>query len=99
MWVLGGRTSRVTISRPSDTKPLTLLIHTGLEPNRVTIGMRGWRETLALEAAAPKEITLPDSTRRLLTLDLHAEAGFNPRTYDAKSEDTRYLGAWVEVKQ
>jgi hypothetical protein len=97
--VLGGRTSRVTISRATDATPLTLRIHTGLEPNRVTISMRGWQETLTLDAASPTEMTLPDSNRRLLTIAVHAESGFYPRTYEPKSEDTRYLGAWVEVKE
>jgi hypothetical protein len=99
LWVLGGRTSRVTLSRPTDAGALTLRIHTGLEPNRVTISMRGWQETLTLDAAAPKEITLPDSDRRLLTIEVHAESGFSPRTYEPKSQDLRYLGAWVEVAE
>ena len=98
-WVLGGRTSQVTISRPTDAAPLRLRIHTGLEPNRVTVSMRGWQETMKLDAAAPQEITLPDSNRRLLTIAVHPESGFYPHTYDPKSADVRFLGAWVEVVQ
>jgi hypothetical protein len=65
----------------------------------VAIGMRGWSETLTLVAKAPQEITLPDSNRRLVTVEVHPERGFSPREYDPNSLDPRYLGAWVEVVQ
>jgi hypothetical protein len=96
-WVLGGRRARFTVVRSQATTPLVLRLHSGLEPNRVTIHMRGWQQTLTLEAAAPQMITLPDSHQPLLTLDVQPEDGFSPRDYDATSRDPRFLGAWVEV--
>jgi hypothetical protein len=98
-WVLGGERARVTIVRESDETPLVLRVHSGLEPNDVTISMRGWHETLTLDAAAPQTITLPDSNRRLLTIDVHSESGFSPTNYHPDSRDFRFLGAWVEFVQ
>jgi len=98
-WVLGGETARVTMVRDSETGPLTLRVHSGSEPNRVTLRMRGWDATLNLQATLPQDIRLPDSTRRLITIAVHSDKGFSPRQYDPKSDDPRNLGAWVEVVQ
>ncbi len=98
-WVLGSEVARVTFVREDETQPLVLRVHSGSEPNRVTIGRRGWSETLTLVAKAPQDITLPDSNRKLVTVDVHPEKGFSPRRYDPNSLDPRYLGAWVEVVQ
>jgi hypothetical protein len=96
-WVLGGERARFTVARDRVTTPLVLRVHSGLEPNRVTISMRGWEETLTLDAAVPQTITLPDSSQSLLTLDVRPEDGFSPRDHDTGSRDLRFLGAWVEL--
>ena len=96
-WVLGGETARATFVRDQYDQPLVLRVHSGHEPNRVRISMRGWSETLTLDARAPQDIGLPDSNRRLVTVDVHPEEGFNPREYTPDSLDRRYLGAWVEI--
>jgi hypothetical protein len=96
-WVLGDHDARVTLVRESGDAPLVLRVHSGLQPNRVTIAMRGWQETLGLHPRAPQDITLPDSARRVVTVDIHPETGFHPRDLDPASRDPRFLGAWVEV--
>jgi hypothetical protein len=95
-WVLGRETAKLTIVRATDQTPLTLRLHSGPEPNRVRIAMRGWQQTLQLAAHTPQEITLPDSNRRLVTIDVHPEDGFSPGQY-SPSNDARFLGAWVEI--
>ena len=96
-WVLGGQTARVTFAREAHDVPLTLRLHSGFKANRVQVSSRGWRETLYLNARTPQDLTLPDSERRVITVDLRAEDGFHPRDYDATSADSRFLGAWVEI--
>jgi hypothetical protein len=96
-WVLGNRRSRVTFAHATDESPLVLRVHSGLKANRVTISMRGWQETLKLFARAPQEITLPDSTRRIVTIEIHPADGFYPRDFDPSAPDLRFLGAWVEI--
>jgi hypothetical protein len=96
-WVLGGRRARFTIIRDHASAPLVLRVHSGPEPNRVTISMRGWDETVALAAAMPQAITLPDSNHALLTIDVYPEDGFRPADHEPGSRDPRYLGAWVEI--
>jgi hypothetical protein len=95
-WVLGRETAKLTIVRPAHDAPLTLSLHSGPEPNRVRIAMRGWQQTLQLAGQTPQEITLPDSNRRVVTIDVHPEDGFSPGQY-AQSNDARFLGAWVEI--
>jgi hypothetical protein len=96
-WVLGGQTTRVTFARDAHRTPLTLRIHSGLKPNRVVLSSRGWQETVYLNARMPQAITLPDSERRVVTVDIRAEDGFRPRDFDPASPDPRFLGAWVDV--
>ena len=96
-WVLGGQTARVTFARDAHNTPLTLRIHSGLKANRVVLSSRGWQETLYLNARTPQDITLPDSDRRVVTVDIRAEDGFKPRDFDPASPDPRFLGAWVQV--
>jgi hypothetical protein len=96
-WVFGGQTARVSFARDAHDAPLTLRVHSGLKPNRVLLSSRGWQETLYLNARTPHEITLPDSDRRVVTLDIRAEDGFRPRDFDPASPDPRLLGVWVEV--
>lgn len=96
-WVWGNRTTRVTFARTTDRSPLVLRVHSGFKPNRVTMSMRGWKETLKLFARAPQDITLPDSDRRVVTLEIHSAEGFYPRDFDSSSPDPRFLGVWVEI--
>jgi hypothetical protein len=96
-WVFGGETAKFSVVRGDNQQSLSLRIHTGPEPNRVTISMRGWHETLPLDPITPRIVTLPDSNHRLLTIDIHPESGFTPQKYDPRSDDTRFLGVWVEV--
>ena len=96
-WVLGNRRSRVTFAHATGESPLVLRVHSGLKANRVTISMRGWQETLKLFARAPQEITLPDSTRRIVTIEIRPADGFYPRDFDPSAPDLRFLGAWVEI--
>ncbi len=95
-WVLGRETAKLTIVRATDHAPLTLRLHSGPKPNRVRIAMRGWQQTLEFVPQTPQEITLPDSNRRVVTIDVHPEDGFSPGQY-SQSNDARFLGAWVEI--
>ena len=95
-WVIGGSTARVTFARDAHDTPLVLRIHSGLKPNRVLVSSRGWQETMYLNARTPQDITLPDSERRVVTVDIRAEDGFRPRDFDPASPDPRFLGAWVQ---
>jgi hypothetical protein len=96
-WVLGQQRSRVTVARGDGSGPLVLRVHSGTRANRVTFSMRGWQHTLTLEPGAPQPLTVPDSERRLLTLDISPEDGFRPIDSDSSSRDMRFLGVWVEL--
>jgi hypothetical protein len=95
-WSAGRRETPVTFVRARDETPLTLRVRNGPEPNRVHFVARGWAESLDLEPGKTVNITVPVATR-VVTLDIHAENGFDPRKYDPTSKDTRLLGVWVEV--
>jgi hypothetical protein len=95
-WSVGRRETPVTFVRDRDDTPLILRIRNGPEPNRVRLTTTGWTERLDLERGRSAEITVPAVTR-LVTLDIYAENGFDPRKYDPTSKDMRLLGVWVEV--
>jgi hypothetical protein len=95
-WSAGRRETPVTFVRDRNETPLTLRVRNGPEPNRVHFAASGWAESLDLEPGKTVTITVPVATR-VVTLDIHAENGFDPRKYDPTSQDTRLLGVWVEV--
>jgi hypothetical protein len=95
-WVVAERHAQVTFVRNPDETPLELRVHSGPEPNRVRFATRGWSETLDLEPDKRVVVTVPVS-QRIVTVDIYAEDGFDPRKYEKGSTDTRLLGVWVEV--
>jgi hypothetical protein len=97
-WVIGRRDARVTFVGDSD-RPLMLRMHSGLRPNRLRIATSDWKQTLDLEPGKRVELTLPSADRRVIAVDFYVEDGFTPRDHDPGSQDTRFLGVWVEVVQ
>jgi hypothetical protein len=96
-WVFGGQAARVTFARLGDISPLVLRVHSGLKANRVTLSMRGWQEVVYLKAGGPQDVTLADSERPVMTVEIRAEDGFHPKEFNPASPDPRFLGVWVEV--
>jgi hypothetical protein len=95
-WVVGRRHAEVTFVRNPDQTPLQLRVHSGPQPNRVQFATAGWNTTLDLEPDKKMIVTVPVSMP-IVTLDMYAENGFDPRKYEQGSTDTRLLGVWVEV--
>ena len=96
-WVLGKRTTRVSIHRPNADKPLLLQVHSGLIANRLHLSVGGWNHTMDLKPELPQRLEVPSSNQRLVTLELMTENAFVPMEMDSASRDERPLGAWVEV--
>jgi hypothetical protein len=95
-WTVGRQDTPVTFVREREDAPVTLHVRNGPEPNRVRFATTGWSRRIDLAAGATADVALP-LTKRVLTVDIHAENGFDPRRYDASSTDMRLLGVWVEV--
>ena len=66
---------------------------------KVTLESAEWQETLILEPGAERIVHIPtDQRRRVIPLNVAAAKGFRPADVDPKSEDVRYLGAWIETR-
>jgi hypothetical protein len=95
-WVLGARTTRVTIARPSSAAPLTLRVHSGPIANRLQVSTFGSTNTTTLEPDAPVDVEVPVKDD-VITLELRTDSAFVPAELDAAATDDRALGVWVEV--
>jgi hypothetical protein len=97
-WVRGGRRTQVTVERPAfNGETLLVRVHSGLIDNRLEIALPGWRESIDLKREQPRDIEIPSSARRLVTMEVAAEATFVPFEIEAGSLDKRPLGVWIEV--
>jgi hypothetical protein len=95
-WSVGRKHTPVTFVRAREDTPLTLRVRNGPEPNHVRFATTGWLTSVDLDAGATAEVAVP-LKKRVLTVDIDTENGFDPRKYDASSNDMRLLGVWIEV--
>jgi hypothetical protein len=98
-WTAGETRTSVGVARDDQgTAPVTLRMHSGPEPNRVTFSSPGWSQTIELRPDAVGSVTLPTFSRRVIELEIATERSFVPAQTDASSRDRRRLGAWIEVE-
>jgi hypothetical protein len=103
-WVRGAATAAVSIGTMS-SDGVTLRLHSGPEPNTVTLATSVWREHIQLSPATPVEIRVPalaiyspvDPRADLIPLTITTDRGFVPAERDGRSADRRMLGCWVEI--
>jgi hypothetical protein len=97
-WILGGRTSALTVAvPPNHGRPVVLRIHPGAKANTATFSTFGWQQQYSLEPGQDAQIELPRMDGGVVPLTISAEDGFFPRGTDPTSSDHRFLGVWVEV--
>jgi len=97
-WILGGRTSDVTVAvPPNHDKPVMLRIHPGAKANTATFSTFGWSQQYSLQPGQSAEIELPRMDGGVVPLTISADDGFYPQGTDPGSSDHRFLGVWVEV--
>jgi hypothetical protein len=99
-WTIGGRSAEVTVAvRPAQTTPVVLRIHGGGKANTVTLSTFGWHREYWLVPGQAVEVELPVVAGGVIPLTIAAADGFYPRDIDPASNDPRFLGIWVEVKE
>jgi hypothetical protein len=99
-WTIGGRSAEVTVAvRPAQTTPVVLRIHGGGKANTVTLSTFGWHREYWLVPGQAVEVELPVVAGGVIPLTIAAADGFYPHDIDPASNDPRFLGIWVEVKQ
>jgi len=99
-WMLGRRTSQITVAVPPNRKtPVVLRIHSGGTANLATFTTFDWERDYSLVPGEAAEIELPMVNGSVIPLTVHVQDGFSPRDIDPSSNDARFLGIFVEVKQ
>jgi len=98
-WTAGRRMSDVTITVPPErTTPVVLFIHGGGVANHVTISTFGWQREFDLVPGKGAEVEMPVAAGGILPLTIATSAGFSPAQFNPGSNDLRFLGIWVEVR-
>ena len=97
-WTIGQRSAEVTVAVPPErATPVVLRIHGGAQANHATITTFGWKREFALVPGQAAEVELPVVAGGVIPLTITTDNGFSPRTFDPASQDTRFLGIWVEI--
>ncbi|MFN2445994.1 MAG: hypothetical protein ABR606_10510 [Vicinamibacterales bacterium] len=97
-WTRGEGDTRVILDRGAP-RTMRLRVRNGAVANEVSLVSGGWRTTLDLAVGAVREVDLPAFSRRADVLMLRTRSGFRPVEVDAKSDDLRKLGVWIEFPQ
>ena len=99
-WMLGRRTSQITVAVPPNrTTPIVLRIHSGGKANLATFTTFDWERDYSLVPGQAAEVELPMVNGSVIPITVHVQDGFSPREIDPSSNDPRFLGIFVEVKQ
>jgi hypothetical protein len=98
-WVRGGADARFAIMSVQPGQPLQLFIRNAAVRNRVTVKIDDAPQTLDLQPREerPLRVAAKDHGRASL-VEIISDAGFHPSDVEQGSTDTRYLGAWVELR-
>ena len=97
-WLPGRRTvadHRGGAARPH--APVVLRIHSGGKANLATFTTFDWERDYSLVPGQAAEVELPMVNGSVIPLTVTVADGFSPREIDPSSNDTRFLGIWVEV--
>ena len=83
-------------SSPSKAIPsVTLAIHSGAQPNTVSLATRRWTERIDLLPGVTQKIVVPSNPGdAFVSLSITSADGFVPAQLDRHSRDKRLLGAW-----
>jgi hypothetical protein len=97
VWIAGDSNAELAVA--PDSQSVQIFVRNGPIENAVTLESQGWRERLALKPGEERLVRMPpDTIRRLMRLKVAATRGFRPADVDPKSEDVRFLGAWIETR-
>jgi hypothetical protein len=101
-WTHGRATTQVTFATDTASSTINVVVHCGPVPNRVTLAVPGWSETLVLEPGSTRPVAIPAVEPsglgvRVAALDVAVEDGFVPADFDSATKDVRLLGCWVDI--
>jgi hypothetical protein len=100
VWLPGRRTVQMTVAvPPTHTTPVVLRIHSGGKANLATFTTFDWERDYSLVPGQATDVELPMVNGNVIPLTVAVADGFSPRDLDASSNDSRFLGIWVEVKE
>jgi hypothetical protein len=97
-WIGGGRRARFLVTS-GDVPAFHMLVRNGPVANEVTIAGAAWREQLTLAPGEERVLPVPvDARGRGILLEVTSTGGFRPSEVDPKSDDVRFLGAWIDTR-
>jgi hypothetical protein len=97
-WVGGAREAMVALHSDTSRPSIALALRNGAADNVVTLEVGKWHETIALNPGEERQVAVPtDPSTGAVALRIQSASGFRPSETDAKSRDTRYLGAYVRI--
>jgi hypothetical protein len=97
-WVGGGRDSTVVLQPDEPRGRVGVRLRNAPVPNQVALESGGWREILPLSPGEVRALAVPLDPAGHARLRLTVSGGFRPSEHEAGSNDTRFLGVWLELE-
>jgi hypothetical protein len=95
-WVRGGSETVVALEVGDRA---SLFLRNAPVTNRMTLESGSWREVLDLTPGEERTLDIPRDPGRDATLvRLASASGFRPSEVNRASQDTRFLGVWVQPR-
>jgi hypothetical protein len=98
VWVAGGKSANFVVS-PDDGATPRLLVRNPPVANTIVLTGDGWQQYLTLAPGEARHVTLPFAQPSTpLHLRVSAAHGARPSEFERGSNDTRFLGCWIETR-
>jgi hypothetical protein len=98
-WTRAEAVTEIVIDTDEPDRPTALWLQTGPVATTAVVSDGSWSERVGMGPLERRPVALPPlAGRDAWVLTIASGAGFRPNEHDPKSEDTRHLGVWVELR-
>lgn len=97
-WIEGATTSTLVLLPDGRPSSVRLVVKNGAVANAVALESGRWMANLTLAAHEDRLVEIPYGAAQLgLPLTVRVATGFRPADTDPSSQDSRFLGCWLEI--
>jgi hypothetical protein len=98
-WTRAEAVTEIVIDTDDPGRPTALWLQTGPVATTAVVSDGSWSERVGMGPLERRPVALPPRAGRdAWVLTIASGAGFRPNEHDPKSEDTRHLGVWIELR-
>ncbi len=98
-WVHGGAMTQIAVSLADPDTSLRMFMRNGAAANDIRVEIDGQEQVFNLQPSEERllPVTIPGNRPGAL-IRIHSRTGFRPSEVEQGSDDTRFLGVWLEFR-